>query len=110
MEIKAFFIKLGKFFRILDEYNNNLSLTNVAVIIVLVKLCMAPAVSITDIGALLISLLSYTGKKVLNNKKPTELELPEAIASKLKSMEDTITNLKSKIGGMDLAKTLRPPY
>lgn len=108
--MKAFFIKLGKFFRILDEYNNNLSLTNVAVIITLVKLAMAPALSIVDIGALLISLISYTSKKVLNNKKPTEVELPAAIEIKLKSMEDIITNLKSKVGSMDLAKTLRPPF
>ena len=108
--MKNFFIKLGRFIRVIDERSLCLSLTNIAVIIMLFKLVVVPAVSIVDIGALLVTLLSYSGKKVMNAKKPTEMEMPAVIDEKIKALETTMDNLKSKMGTISLANSMRPTF
>lgn len=56
-------MKLLKFLNLLDAAGN-LSITNIAVIIVLAKLIMTPAVSITEVGMLLITLSNYAMKRI----------------------------------------------
>lgn len=55
-------IRLGQFFRILDS-SNNLSISNLIVILMAVKIMTTPALSMADIAAALTSLLPYTVKK-----------------------------------------------
>lgn len=55
------------FLRIVDDHDQLLSLTNVALIIALAKLCMATSTSMTDIGGLFTVLLAYTSKKYINS-------------------------------------------
>jgi hypothetical protein len=91
------------FLRIIDEHDSKLSLTNLAVIITLVKLICAPAVSITDIGALLISLASYAGKKVINNansETPEDTLTPqiEAVKAELDGMKSQVSTMALNVG------------
>lgn len=62
-KILARLIRLGHFTRILDQ-NNNLSLTNIGVIIVFGKLVFADdVIDPIDIGALIGALASYQAKR-----------------------------------------------
>lgn len=58
---------LGQFLRILDE-NNQLSITNIAVIIMLFKLAVVPVTTLTEIVPLLITIMSYSHKRHLSKK------------------------------------------
>jgi hypothetical protein len=56
-------IKILQFFRLVDE-NKQLSITNIMLIVMLVKLVMVKAEPL-DVGALFIAALNYFGKKVV---------------------------------------------
>lgn len=62
-------LKAGRFLKIVGE-DNCLSLTNLAVIVVLVKLATTrDAIHPVDIGGLLATLLPYQAKKVIAKMK-----------------------------------------
>jgi hypothetical protein len=63
--MKQLLIKIGKFTRLIDE-NNTLSITQIACMIVLFKLALAPSTNIIDLGTLLVTLGHYSVKKYLN--------------------------------------------
>ena len=69
--MKDFIFKTLTFFRIIDPNDQLLSLTNVALMITLGKLVYAPSVNASSIGALFVSLLAYSSKKVINLKAGT---------------------------------------
>lgn len=56
-------IRVGKFVRILDE-KNNLSISNLTVIIMMAKVLTTPALSMADIATAMVALLPYTVKKI----------------------------------------------
>lgn len=56
-------VRVGQFLRILDG-NNNLSISNLAVILMMVKILLTPALSMADIATALVALLPYTVKKI----------------------------------------------
>lgn len=60
--------KVMKYLRIHDE-KGIVSLTNIAMIIVLYKLAMTPAVSFQDITALAVAVMGYQVKRVVEGKK-----------------------------------------
>lgn len=66
-------ISILSFFRIVDAHDETLSITNIALYIVLYKLTMAPAINITDVGALVIALGNYSIKKIINKNTPIGL-------------------------------------
>lgn len=55
-------IRAGKFVRLLDE-QNNLSISNLTVIIMMAKILTTPALSMVDIASAMVGLLPYTVKK-----------------------------------------------
>jgi len=59
--------KALKYLRINDE-KDMISLTNTAMILVLYKIAMTPAVSFTDITALAIAVMGYQGKRIIESK------------------------------------------
>lgn len=73
-----------KFLRVIDVHDGQVSLTNVALIIVLVKLAIAPAIGLTEIGGLFIGLLSYQSKKVIRKSDSNEME------SKVKEIQESV--------------------
>lgn len=55
-------IRFGQFVRLLDE-NNNLSISNLVVILMIGKIFVTPALSMADIAAATTALLPYSIKK-----------------------------------------------
>jgi len=56
---------LMSYLRVNDE-NNKLSLTNLALMLMLYKVYMTPAVSITDLTALFVAIANYGHKRHVN--------------------------------------------
>jgi uncharacterized lipoprotein NlpE involved in copper resistance len=99
--MKTKLIDLLRFLRLVDQ-DGTLSLTSVALVVVLGKLAMAPTFTLPEIGALLLALASYQSKKVINQRH-VESELSEHIAdlaSKVKAVEGELVGddgLKARI-------------
>ena len=58
--------RILSFLRLIDEHDGNVSLTNVALMVALVKLAIVPELGAMDLGVLITALLSYQGKKLIN--------------------------------------------
>lgn len=56
-------IRVGQFLRLLDG-QNNLSISNLVVILMMGKILVTPALSMTDIAAAVTALLPYSLKKI----------------------------------------------
>jgi hypothetical protein len=101
-------IKLLSFFRIIDEYDKKLSITNCAVIIVLIKLTLAPNTSVMDTGALFIAMASYAYKKHINKDigapKQEDLVTPRIaqLEGELKEASKKFSDVESKISAIAL--------
>lgn len=65
------FQKLLKFFQLSDS-DGNLSISNIAVIVCITKVAIAPVFSITEVGALMISLMNYAHKRHVINSGEEE--------------------------------------
>jgi len=84
---------------LIDEHDGQISLTNLALLIVLFKLAIAPAVGLVEIGGLFISLLAYSGKKVINNKQKKETDGATSVVQKqLDDLKDVVSALSIKTG------------
>jgi hypothetical protein len=55
-------IRVGKFVRLLDG-QNNLSISNLTVMLMMAKIITTPALSMADIATAMVALLPYTVKK-----------------------------------------------
>lgn len=63
-------MKVLAFLRIIDEHDGKLSLTNLAVIVALLKLALASqVVAPTDLGTIIAALAAYQAKKWINTPK-----------------------------------------
>jgi hypothetical protein len=97
------------FLRITDE-QNNISLTNLAIWLVLGKMALTPELAAFDIGALLIAYMNYAGKKIIQRRDPTVL-VPEntgPIQSDISNLYSQLKDIRDKIGGLALAQGLKP--
>lgn len=91
---------VGKFTRLIDS-DNTLSLTSIALVIILFKIALAPGISLTEIGGLFIALLSYQSKKVINNKAP---KLAAAVEpSQVEELKQKFEEVQSKVTALTLA-------
>lgn len=93
------------FFRVIDEHDGKISLTNLAVIITLVKLSLAPATSIVDIGALCISLMNYAGKKLINQSATSKQEDP--LSPKVNEIEQKLAEVQSQISALSIQSGMK---
>lgn len=94
-KVKSFFKPILQFLNVVDR-KGNLSITNVAVIIVVTKIAIAQSVGITEAGALLITLLNY-GHKRQEDAKAAKLEKEAVIAQDKKAEDVKMEDLKSTI-------------
>lgn len=62
------------FLRICDEHDNSLSITNLAMFVVLYKLAVVTNTSVIDLGTLLVALGGYNLKKFINADMVKSLE------------------------------------
>lgn len=67
-KIKKGLDKVLKYLRINDE-NSLISLTNIAMIVLLYKIMVTPAVSFVDIAGLFIAVMGYQVKRVIKTKE-----------------------------------------
>jgi len=92
--MKAYLFKAADFFRLIDE-TNKVSITNVAVWVVLVKIATTQDFNLVDAGALFVSLLNYSGKKLMRKiKDPSEKkEDVSKYEEKLKELQDKVNSV-----------------
>lgn len=92
------------FFNLLDS-EQRLSITNVAVLVVLVKLAISPSASITEAGMLLITIGNYAHKRVTNqnNQTPEEDTLTPQVTDMQKKLEDMAT----KVSGLAMSAGIK---
>lgn len=91
----AVLAKVVQFLNLLDA-SGKLSITNLAVLICLVKLAVSPSASITEAGALLVALGNYAHKRA-TNAAPEQPDT-SAIESKVEEIQATVSNLALKAG------------
>lgn len=65
-KIKDLVFKVMIFFRLVDAHDMTLSITNIALYITLYKLATVEQASMTDVGAVMVSLSNYGLKKYLS--------------------------------------------
>jgi hypothetical protein len=93
-----------KFLNVLDA-NENLSITNLAVIVALVKLAIAPTASITEAGTLLIALANYGHKRFVNAQ---EVEVPEdTVTPKVEAMQTKLDEVTSQVSTLVLQSGMK---
>lgn len=86
------------FLNVLDS-EGKLSITNLAVIIVLVKLVIAPTASITEAGALLVALANYAHKRFTNNNSiPEPSNINDEITNQIRQLDDKISTVSLAAG------------
>lgn len=68
VKIKDAVDKVLKYLRVNDE-KGLVSLTNIAMILVIYKVGVTPALSIQDLTALFVAVLGYQGKRITENFK-----------------------------------------
>ena len=77
-----------------ERGNNKISLTNLMVFVCIVKVALAPHISIPEIGALFLSILNYAHKRMESNKaaKEEQSKLPDS-----KTILEEMKGLKSQL-------------
>lgn len=107
-----FLCKTLRFFNLVDR-SCNLSITNIAVIVCVAKIAIAPTFSIAEVGALLISLVNYGHKrtesakaekadkeiaaKVIAVQAATSVNEVDARVSEIKSAVEKVVEVQNKI-------------
>lgn len=85
----------------LFDSSNKLSLTSIGVMVILVKIAMAPTLDWTTASALLLSLLSYNYKRHLNVKQ-AQSEASDSL--KLSDLENKIMELNKSFNFKNLTR------
>lgn len=89
--------KLLKFFNLVDRAGD-LSITNIAVIVMVVKMAVAPQFTITECGALLVTLLNYGHKRYQSSK--VEKETVKAPEVNLQPVLEQIQSVESQLAAV----------
>ena len=98
-QAKENLMKVVNFLRLIDA-EAKLSITNVAVYVVLVKVAIAPEFTLMDAGALFVTLLNYSGKKIINKiKEPeTKQEPGSAVEERINKLQDKVNSIAVAVG------------
>lgn len=97
---------VGRFLRIVDEHENQVSVVNIACIVIITKVALVVNPSVVDLGGLLIALLAHYGKKRINTKvKSLDVQQNkqlEEMQSKLKELGDRVGGVAAALGFKNL--------
>lgn len=85
--------ELLDFLNLLD-HKKRLSISNAAVVICVIKIALAPQVSLVDAGALLVALLNYSHKRLEANKTAKEIKALEQSNTLQKDVDNIIQELQ----------------
>jgi len=91
------FIKKALYFVRLTDDEGLLSITHIACMVVLYKVAMASEPSVTDMGALLITLALYYGKRHVQSKRT---KLTDDSKVTLTEMQTKVQNIQDKLAGI----------
>lgn len=91
-KIKSAFFTIGRFLRLIDE-NDQLSLTNVILMGVAIKIFAAQDVSVAELGALVMSLLAYAHKKSLGLKVKIDKTQTKAIDELKQQIQGAVSQI-----------------
>lgn len=104
--LKEWTFKFGRFLRVIDETKHQLSIVNIACIVIVVKVAMATEPSIADLGALLIGLFAHYGKRRINMKvsalDETQTKNIEDMSTKIKDLGDRVGSVAAALGFKNL--------
>lgn len=100
-------VRLLTFLRLVDAHDQGFSLTNAAVIVCVAKVAMHADPSITELAALMASLLAYQGKRMSRAKvqvtaeRINQIEKAVGIANEaysgLRALSDKVTHMDNRI-------------
>lgn len=108
MSFKSSMLATGRFLRVLDE-DNVISLTNLAVMLVIFKLAITPSLSMPEIGALLLGLFNYSYKRYVRAKEPKPEVIVKGHRKELNDLKSATSDLRDKVGQISAALSIRPP-
>jgi len=101
--LTANFLKLLSFLRITDR--QKLSLTNIAMMVVIVKLAMTNNASVGDLATLSATLVNYMFKRYMYTREVTkEITAPE---TGLASLRSEIKDVKDNLSALNIAAGLK---
>lgn len=84
------------FLRLLDE-NGQLSITNISVMVVIIKVAVSPELDLPGIAALLTVISGYNFKRY--TQKPKEsVALEDDVDARLTAIEESVTSLVMRAG------------
>ena len=98
-------LKLFGFLNLLDA-EGNLSITNVAVILVLIKLAFSPTASLTEAGMLLATLANYAHKRSTKQIKEEEVE-EDLITPQVNQMQQKLNDMATQVSAMSIQSGIK---
>lgn len=106
--MKHFLLKAGRFLRLIDEASPMLSITNICMYVIIAKIAMAAEFSMADIGGLFVGLLSYSSKKIINNKQANVEQAQSLdVNPQMEKLKSDVQDLKDKVGAASLAAGIK---
>lgn len=93
--MRKFFCKILRFFNLVDR-DCNLSITNIAVIVLITKMAMASEIDWPTAAGLMVALLNYAHKRNAVNKTEVPSVLDEKIAE-VKKIADQVLEVVKKV-------------
>lgn len=103
--MKDFLFKAGVFIKLIDAHDGQLSMTSLALWVVLVKIALLQQASAMDLTAFALALISYQGKKIINQASASTDTDP--MAESLAVATADIESLKSKVTTLALSVGLK---
>lgn len=85
--------RVAQFMRVTDE-NGNISITNLALVAVLVKLLLTPQLATADLLAFLASMVGYNVKRFVANPNAAASEDTEELRKAVESLQTKVVGLQ----------------
>ena len=93
-------MKVLNFLRLTDE-QGRISLSNLAIYLMLGKVLVTPQLALPDVGAFLAALASYQMKRFMNNERPDE-------AADMQALKEQLGKLQSSVVAVQMANGMKP--
>ena len=100
----VFFRNLLVWLRLADRDDGLLSLTNIAMIVVITKMALSNAPSFTEMATFLGALLAVQAKKVIRDRREAQKAEKEAAPSG--ELEQKVRELQDRVGSLQLQMTI----
>jgi hypothetical protein len=108
-QLKILSQRILSFFNLTDR-DGNLSISNIAVIVCVTKMAIAPEVTLVDAGALLVALLNYSHKRQQASQfqhKQEDTSTIDELKSQIKEIKATADESLDKASKLALAATFK---